>query len=376
MSVVEKSAPRRRIVVIVVGVVVALVAAVAVVLSVDDGSSPLSTPSSAPASTVGPSSTASPRATVPMRVAPIDINIDREATYRVYLQRTATIGALRVFAYIDVARGELRYVDEQQSILGNIVGRFADMLVLEGSRLRFIDRDFAGVATFVDGDDFVGAWRDHAIVAQYFPERTSFHEYRVDGSEARSVALVGRRPDVVGGIVRNSVVVERAGRVLLVGLEDASVREFAVGKLLGVGGDRVFFTSCTPQGACTINEATLEGIVRTTPIGGYIDPATGCVVAQVAPDGSALVVFEPQRGSEVVIEGGARLPLALEGGPRAYTWAPSGRRLFYVDETADQLDIIDYRDGRVVTVPLHATTRFRCAPSRLGDQPWSWGRTA
>jgi hypothetical protein len=251
-----------------------------------------------------------------------------------------------------MVQGELRYVDEQQSVIGTIVGRFADMLVLEGSRLRIIDRDFAGVSIFVDGDDFVGTWREHAIVAEYFPERTSFHEYRVDGSEARSVALVGRRPDVVGGIVRDSVVVERAGRVLLVGLVDSTVREFAVGKLLGVGGDRIFFTSCTMQANCTINEATLDGIVRTTPIDSYVDPESGVVIAQVAPDGLALVVFEPQSGREVVLEGATQRLLSEEGGPRSYTWAPSGRRLFYVDETADQLDIIDYRARRVVTVPL------------------------
>ena len=352
MSVVEKSAPLQRIVVIVVGVVVALVAAVAVVVSVDGDSSPTSAPSSAPSSTVGPSTTGSTRATVAMRVAPIAIERDPDASYRVYLQRTAPSGAVRVFAYIDMAQGELRYVDEQQSVLGSIVGRFADMLVVDSSRLRIIDRDFAGVSTVVDGDDFVGAWRDHAIVAEYFPERTSFHEYRVDGSEARSVALVGRRPDAIGGIVRDSVVVERAGRLLLVGLADATVREFTIGKLLGVGGDRIFFTSCTMQATCTINEATLDGIVRTTPIGDYIDPESGDVVAQVAPDGSALLLYEPKSGSEVVIEGSTRVPLHSDGGPRSYTWAPTGRWLFRIDDEGRQLDAIDYRAGRVVTVPL------------------------
>ena len=351
MSVVEKSAPRRRIVVIVVGVVIALVAAVAVTLSIGGASSPSSAPTSAPASTGGSAGSAS-RATGPVRVAPIAIERDPQASYRVYLQRTATIGALRVFAYIDVAQGELRYVDERQSIIGSVVGRFADMLVLESSRLRIIDRDFAGDAISVDGDYFVGAWRDHAVVAEYFPERTSFHEYRVDGSRVRSVALVGRRPDAVGGIVRDAVVVERAGRVLLVGLVDASVRELSVGKLLGVGGDRIFYTSCSFQAACTIVEATLDGIVRSTPIGNYVDPATGDVVARVAPDGSAFVVFEPRTGSEAVIESGTRVSLSKDGGPREYTWAPSGRRLFYVDQEADQLDVIDYRSGRVVSVPL------------------------
>jgi hypothetical protein len=54
----------------------------------------------------------------------------------------------------------------------------------------------------------------------------------------------------------------------------------------------------------------------------------------------------------MVLEGNTQRVLSEEGGPRSYTWAPSGRRLFYVDETADQLDIIDYRARRVVTVPL------------------------
>ena len=355
MSLVEKSAPRWRPAALIVGLAMALVAAVAVVFTLANDSSPPADRSSEPSSTSRPSSSAtSARLTTPARVVPIDLGVDLAGSYRMYLHRTGAANTVYVFAYIDPARGELTYIDETKIAYGSVAGRVGDRLVLEGSRLRMIDRDFAGEPTSIGGEEFVGTWRDHVVVAEYFPERTTFHEYRVDGTEARSIALVGRRPDVMGGVVGDSVVVERAGRILRVGLVDAMVREFAVGKLLGVGGDRIYFTSCTPQGNCTITEATLDGIVRTTPIGSYADSGsgTGDVVARVAPDGSAFVVFEPKSGSEVVIEGGTRVPLSAEGGPRSYTWAPSGRRLFYVDESADQLDIIDYRTGRVATVPL------------------------
>ena len=37
------------------------------------------------------------------------------------------------------------------------------------------------------------------------------------------------------------------------------------------------FTSCTTQGTCTLNDASLDGIHRTTPIGSYVDPQSGVV---------------------------------------------------------------------------------------------------
>src|SRR5687768_6389138 len=92
MSVVENASPRRRLVAIGLAVVVVMVAAAAVAWSGRDAS----TPSSAPSTTGGPSGSALPRATMPRRVEPIAIEKDPRASYRVYLQRTETIGSLRV----------------------------------------------------------------------------------------------------------------------------------------------------------------------------------------------------------------------------------------------------------------------------------------
>ena len=107
------------------------------------------------------------------------------AAATLYLQRTAAGGSLRVFAYVDPAESELHYIDGDQVVYGTVVGRFADELVLSSSRLQIIDRDFTAAPVPIEGDDFVGSWHDHAIVAEYFLERSTFHEYRVDGSEAR-----------------------------------------------------------------------------------------------------------------------------------------------------------------------------------------------
>jgi hypothetical protein len=355
MSVVEKPAPRWRIVAIVVGVVTALVAAVAIVSTIADGSSRPADRSAEPSSTTAPSSSAaSARVTTPARVVPIDLRFDRGGgNYRIYLHRTGAANTIYVFAYIDVARGELTYVDQNQIVYGSVVGRVGDRVVVEGASVRIIDKDFAGPAVSIGSDDFVGIWRDHVIAAEYFPERTTFHEYRLDGSEARSVGMVGRRPDVVGGVVRDSVIVERTGRLLRLGLDDASVREFGIGHLLGVGGDRIFFTSCTTQGACTLNEATLEGTVRTTPIGKYIDPDYGGIFSgKVAPDGSAILVHDHEAGAESVLERGVNTVLLSEIESRLYAWAPTGGWLFRVDDTTKKLEAVGYRNREVVPVPL------------------------
>src|SRR5688500_12046816 len=206
MSVIEKPAPRWRVVAIVVGAVIALVAAVAVVFAVADGSSRPADRSAEPSSTTARSSSAtSARVTTPASVVPIDLRFDLGGgNYRIYLHRTGAANTVFVFAYIDVARGELTYVDQTQIVYGSVVGRVGDRVVVESASVRIIDEDFAGPATSIAGDDFVGIWRDHVIVSEYFPERTTFHEYRLDGTEARSVGMVGRRPDAVGGVVRDS----------------------------------------------------------------------------------------------------------------------------------------------------------------------------
>ena len=355
MSVVEKPAPRWRIVAIVVGVVTAFVAAVGIVFTLSDGSpAPGERSSNTPSSASPSSSAASARVTTPARVVPIDLRFDLGGgNSRIYLHRTGAANTIYVFAYIDVARGELTYVDQTQIVYGSVDGRVGDRVVVEGASLRIIDDKFAGAATSIGGDDFVGIWHDHVIAAEYFPERTTFHEFRLDGSEARSVGMVGRRPDVVGGVVRDSVVVERAGRLLLLGLDDASVREFGIGHLLGVGGDRIFFTSCTPQGACTLNEATLEGTVRTSPIGKYVDPDYGGVFeGKVAPDGSAILVHDHAADAESVLDRGVSTVLLSPIESRLYAWAPTGGWLFRVDDTTKKLEAVGYRNREVVPVPL------------------------
>jgi hypothetical protein len=271
----------------------------------------------------------------------------------VYLERTETFAAVRVFAFIDTTRGELRFVPDDPRLNGAVVGRFADRLVLQSStELGVIDRDFVNAPFPIVGDDFVGSWRDHAIVAEYFPERTTFHEYDRDGWELRSVGLVGRRPDVTGGIARDSVVIERAGRILLLGLADATVREFAVGHLLGVGGNHIFFTACTTQGACTLNNAIVDDVLRTTPIDSYVDPSSGIVFGRVAPDGSGLVAHDYARDSDVVVRLGTRVVVAAGDALGNYSWSPTGRWLFRVDETTKILDVIDSLNGTVTPVPL------------------------
>ena len=363
MSVVEKSAPQRTIVgLVVVGVVAVLVLAIVVAFSVGGGSSSTAgKPTSS--STTRPVTTVVPTIAMMQRVAPIEIGFDRDATYRVYLQRTGSAGTVRVFAYIDPASSELRYIDGEQLVYGSIVGRFADMLVLKSTQLRVIDRAFATAPLPISGDDFVGSWHDHAIVAEYFPERTTFHEYGRDSRELRSVALVGRRPDVIGGVVGDSIIVERAGRIVRVGLSDGTVREFAVGNLIGVGGDRIYYTACTTQGTCTLNEAILSGILRTTPIGGLVDPQSGVVSARVAPDGSALLAHSYSLDADLLIEGGLATSFAPASPLENYTWAPTGRWVFRVNEETHLLEAIDSRtsvDAPVrepLTIPLPSEDR-------------------
>ena len=364
MSVIEKAAPNRKVIVMIAGIAAVIATAIAVTLGVGSDSSPSTDRAvspGAPSTTTRPSSntTAATGASAsPSRVSPIDAVFDIDASYRVYLQRTAAAGTVRVFAYIDPPEGELHYIDGDPVIYGSVVGRFADMLVLQSSMLRIIDRDFATAPVAINGDDFVGSWHDHAIVAEYFPERTSFHEYRVDGSEARSVGLVGRRPDVIGGIVRDSVVIERAGRLLLLGVADATVREFAVGHLLGVGGDHIFFTSCTTQGTCTLNDASLDGIHRTTPIGSYVDPQSGVVTARVAPDGTGVLVHAYAGTGDSLLERGTLVPLASGVALERYTWAPTGRLVFRVDEETRRLDALDTHSHGVIEIPLPSDDRI------------------
>ncbi|MEO5839121.1 MAG: hypothetical protein ABIQ73_28935 [Acidimicrobiales bacterium] len=348
MSVVEKSAPRWRPVALVVGVAMALIAAVAVVFTVATRSSPPDALSSS--TTRVPSSDSSPRVIGPQTVTPLDIELDRTASYRVYLQRGD--GQPVVYAYVDPQRGEIRHLDEARLFSGRIVGRVADKLVLATSRLRLIDRDFATDPVPIGGDEFVGTWRDRVIVAEYFPERTTFHEYRVDGTEARSVALVGRRPDIVGGVVGDSVVVERAGRLLSLGLVDATVRPFGVGHLLGVGGDRVYFTTCAPEGVCTINETTLDRPVRTTPIGDYVSSDSERVFADVAPDGLAMYLYDFRRREDMVLSLGTTMVLPSSIDTRSRTWAPTGDWIFSYEQETGKLEAVDFRRGRIVTIPL------------------------
>jgi hypothetical protein len=350
MSVVEKPAPRWRPVATVGGVVTALIALIAVVLTVaDDTSGPAAV---APSTTRGASSEPSSSVTSPLRVTPLDIDLDRTASYRVYLQRGGAEPF--VFAYVDPQRGEIRHLDDAQTPpAGRVVGRFADRLVLATSRVRLVDRDMATEPVWLHGDEYIGSWRDHAIVAEYFPERTTFHQYDRDGVEVRSVALVGRRPDVMGGVVGDSVVVERAGRLLSLGLSDATVRPFGVGHLLGVGGDRVFHTTCSTEGVCTINEVTVDrGIVRTTPIGDYVSSGSDRIFADVAPNGLAIYLHDYRRGQDVVLALGTTVVLPSSIETRSRAWAPSGDWIFSFDDETDTLEAIDFRGGHAVTIPL------------------------
>jgi hypothetical protein len=152
--------------------------------------------------------------------------------------------------------------------------------------------------------------------------------------------------------VGDSVIVERAGRLLRLGLDDATVRDFGVGHLLGVGGDRIYYTSCTTLGTCTINEATLEGTVRTTPIGNYVTTQSDWVFADVAPDGSALHLYDYRHGEDVVLAGGTSVALPVNIDTRSRTWAPTGGWIFSVDEATKKLEAIDYRGRAVLPVPL------------------------
>jgi len=347
MSVVEKAIPRRLITGIAIAVVAIGILTAVVVFSVGGDTSSTSSPSTRPNTTV------SPVHVTPSRVEPIQIDFDPGASYRIYLTRIEAPAYVRVFAFIDVAKGELRFVADNPRIYGAVVGRVADRLVLQsGDRLSVIDDQFATAPIPIGGEGFVGSWSGHAIVAEYFPERTTFHEYDRDGQEVRSVGLVGRRPDVVGGVVRNSVVVERAGRILLVGLADATVREFAVGHLLGVGGDHIVFTACTDEGECTLNNALVGDVLRTTPIDIYVDPMSGVVSGFVAPDGSGIVVHDYDRARDVVVRVGTRVVVGTGESLLDYQWSPTAQWLFRVDETTRVLEAIDTLEGTVVKVPL------------------------
>lgn len=354
MSVVEKAAPRRLIAIgaaaFALIVLLAVVVTTVALRSPDDGStSRSSTTRPLPAST-----SADPRdATFAPRApsVPVDVGFDAGANYRVYLHRRESSATVHVFAYIDLASGELRFVDERAGG-GFVRARIDDTLVLEApDHLGFIDRGFTRERVAVGNGLYVGAWRDYAVVADSFPERTTFRVYDRTGREQRSVALVGRAPDFIAGVVRDSVVVARGGRIILVGLTDSTVRPFAVGNLLGVGGDRIYYTSCTLQGSCAIHEATLEGTVRTSPVGPYTWPSSDRIDAQVAPDGSGVILHRPRKGGQVLLAGGAVQELTVEGASRRFVWAPTGR-LFVVDGQNHTLDVVDARTGRVDTVAL------------------------
>jgi len=121
MSVVEKSAPRWRIVGIGVAIAVALVAVVAVMVSVVSGSSPSANPAVEPPSTTRRSTSATlANAAAPLRVAPIEIDFDRDDSYRVYLERTGVANTVYVFAYIDPLLGELHYLDQNQIVYQDV----------------------------------------------------------------------------------------------------------------------------------------------------------------------------------------------------------------------------------------------------------------
>ena len=370
MSVVEKHAPRRGWLAA-LAVVVAIVAVVAGVVMVVDDNSSLPDAVAGPSSTsripttsetpVSSSTTITPT-TKSTRAVPVDVSFDPGATYRIYLQRGRSSGALQIFAYIDMQQGELRYLDDREIVDGPAIGRFGDKVVLKSSaRVRFTDRTLAGETTITleAGQEYVGAWRDHAIVAEFFAERTTFREHDALGRVLQTAALVGPRPDRIGGVWGDSVVVERGGRILTLNLADASVLEIGVGRLLGVGGSHIFFTSCVaaPQTRCMLVD--FGPIVRTTPITSFVAPGNEWIDALAAPDGSAIAMFEPATDTEAVLADGRRFALSAEGGFRPYVWAPTGRVLFLVDAPAHQLDVIDYRTGRVVSVLL---------PSEVAEQ--------
>jgi hypothetical protein len=359
VSVVEKQAPSNRTVGRAVAGVAVVVAVIVAIVWLARGS-PSDGPDAAPATTAPASSSiivgstfagSSLASTRPADVV-IDAAFEPGASYRIYLHRAIATAGTHVFAYIDTVTRELRYLGEQQLGRGTVVGSFGRMLVLRrAGPLLIADRELRGPFTpIAEGDRFVGAWRNLAIVAEGFADRTTFHHYDESGRAVRSIGLVGPAPDVVGGVVRDSIVVERAGRIIIVSLLDASVREFATGHLIGVGGDRVVYSACDAE-ACAILETTLDRVVGTIPIGPYVLPGYDHVQGQVAPDGTAIVLVEQRTGGEVVLSGGTRFPVSVEGGPRPYAWAPTSR-LYVVDGPARQLDVVDWRTGRVDTVPL------------------------
>jgi hypothetical protein len=355
VSVVEKGAPR-SLIALGAGAIALIVLLAVIVATVglrtpdaDPAASTSTTqPSSASTSVDRPDATFAPQAPN----VPVDVGFDPGASYRIYLHRVES-ATVHVFAYIDLASGELRYVDERAGA-GFVRARIGDTLVVESpDHLGFVDRGLTRESVAVANGTYVGAWRDHAIVADSFPERTTFRVYDRTGREQQSVVLVGRAPDLIAGVVRDSVVVERGGRIILVGLTDSTVRPFAVGDLLGVGGDRIFYTSCTLQGTCAIHEATLDGTVRTSPVGPYTTPSSDRIDAQVAPDGSGVIVYRPRQGGQVLLTGGAQKELTVEGGPHRFAWAPTGR-LFVIDRRNHTLDVVDARTGRVDTIALLA----------------------
>ena len=364
MSVVERELPRRRRLAFAAAGAVAVVV-VAIVATRDTGR--VDPPAAAPSTSTPPSTTSASTSGPPPnfslvftpsirqlgRVAPIALPSGLDSASRIYLHRTGPANTVYVSAYIDVARGELRRFDDTTLVYGTVVGHVGDKLVLEGSaRVALIDRDYAGVPIAVTGTDFVGVVQDLAVVAEYLSGHTDFRLYEANGRLVRTVTLGGPKPDNVGGVVGGTVVFEQAGRLLRIHLDDSRVEEFATGRLLGVGGNRVFYTACTVAGECTISEADESGVIRTTPIADYVLPGYDFVFGRVAPDGSGIVLLEPSGHGEVVLEHGTRLPLSVDGGPREYSWAPSGGRLFFVDGNSRQLDVIDYRSGRVTSIDL------------------------
>jgi hypothetical protein len=368
VSVVEKAVPRGLVAwgVGAVALVVIVIAAVAIVGLPSQSADPASTTSTSTSTTRAPEAATSTTVAAPSGSAvtrspglPVSLDFDAGATYRIYLERASSQESGSVFAYIDVASGQLHYVNEQNRA-GSVRARFGDTLVLATpERISFVDRDFSRDPVVVTTNGlYVGAWRGNAILAERFAERTTFNVVNSNGAELQSVALVGRPPDEIAGVVRDSVVVERGGRIILVGLNDATVRPLAVGGLLGVGGDRIYYTSCTLQGACAIHEATLDGTVRATPVGPYSWPSSDRIDAQVAPDGSGVILYKPRTGGQDVLAGGTRFGLTMEGAPHLFAWAPSGR-LFVVDVLGPNraLDTIDYRTGKVTTVALAADVR-------------------
>ena len=280
--------------------------------------------------------------------------------------RLYAFDATSLRGYVDTTTGQLVYA--ASSVPGDHVfpGSETRLFVLNTrtKSLSSIDRNLRETPVLI-ARDVVWAFPSAAGKVWALVERADSNnvshvvEFTVDGAKVAELDI--QAPFAVRGALGGSVVTSAAGQIFLHDPKTGRVRQYAVGELTAINGERVAWLGCdaTPSCHTYIGDATRPQLA-TLPVSAS-QPDSGWVLS-LSPTGDAAVLPPSTRPGYRLLNFATGLDLSLAAGDDDLEWSPDGRWLFNANSSPPQA--IDVPAGRTVDISLAGPDRspFRVVP--------------